>query len=57
LNDNIGALKLRLTNEDLKEISDVVSAQDVAGSRTISFAESYSWKYANTPAPGSNTLA
>lgn len=54
LDDNIGSLKVKLKDEDLKEISDAVSAQDVAGSRTFVFAEAYDWKHANTPAPPSN---
>ncbi|XP_039141005.1 probable aldo-keto reductase 1 isoform X1 [Dioscorea cayenensis subsp. rotundata] len=52
LDSNIGALQVKLTEEDKKELSDSVSQEEVAGS--ISFSESsekFSWKYANTPLP------
>ncbi|KAM0951833.1 putative perakine reductase [Dioscorea sansibarensis] len=54
LDSNIGALQVKLTEEDLKEISDSVSEEEVAGSRSFSeIAEKFSWKYANTPLPKS----
>ncbi|KAH7661429.1 Perakine reductase protein [Dioscorea alata] len=52
LDSNIGALQVNLTEEDLKEISDLVSEEEVAGSRSFSeSSEKFSWKYANTPLP------
>ncbi|XP_039139263.1 perakine reductase-like [Dioscorea cayenensis subsp. rotundata] len=54
LDNNIGALQVNLTEEDLKEISDLVSEEEVAGSRSFSeSSEKFSWKYANTPLPKS----
>ncbi|WOK99425.1 putative aldo-keto reductase 1 [Canna indica] len=55
LDDNILSLKLKLTNEDLKEISDAVCKDEVAGYRTYSAIELFSWRHANTP-PLPNTL-
>ncbi|KAH7661421.1 Aldo-keto reductase protein [Dioscorea alata] len=53
LDNNIGALQVRLTEEDLKEISDLIPVEDVAGSRHYEFDESFGWKHANTPLPTS----
>jgi len=53
LDDNIGSFKLKLTEEEIKEISDVVSINDVAGSRALVGAEINTWKYGNTPPKGS----
>ncbi|XP_039140038.1 probable aldo-keto reductase 1 [Dioscorea cayenensis subsp. rotundata] len=53
LDNNIGALQVKLTEEDLKEISDLIPAEDVAGSRHYEFDESFGWKHANTPLPTS----
>ncbi|XP_072951932.1 probable aldo-keto reductase 1 [Typha angustifolia] len=49
LDDNIGSLKVKLTEDDLKEISDAVREEDVAGSRTFSVSEQFCWKFADTP--------
>ncbi|KAH7666175.1 Perakine reductase protein [Dioscorea alata] len=49
LEDNVGSLNVKLSEEDLKEISDAVCIEDVAGPRTYGHVESHSWKYANTP--------
>ncbi|PNT67392.1 hypothetical protein BRADI_3g26900v3 [Brachypodium distachyon] len=51
LDDNIGAVKVKLSNEDLKEISAAIPAGEVAGSRVIGILEPYSWRVANTPSP------
>ncbi|KAF0923676.1 hypothetical protein E2562_006653 [Oryza meyeriana var. granulata] len=51
LDDNIGAVKIKLSKEDLKEISAAVPAGEVAGSRVIGVLEPYSWRVANTPPP------
>uniref|UniRef100_A0A0E0IS58 NADP-dependent oxidoreductase domain-containing protein n=2 Tax=Oryza TaxID=4527 RepID=A0A0E0IS58_ORYNI len=53
LDDNIGAVKVKLSKEDLKEISAAVPAGEVAGSRLIGVLEPYSWRVANTPPPKS----
>lgn len=49
LDDNIGSLELKLTEDDLKEISHAVNMEEVAGSRSYENNEPYNWKYANTP--------
>lgn len=51
LDDNIGSLKVKLTEEDLKEISDAVSISEVAGGRTYESMVHATWKFANTPLP------
>ncbi|KAJ3669895.1 hypothetical protein LUZ60_010219 [Juncus effusus] len=40
LEDNIGSLKVKLSDEDLKEITDVVREDEVTGSQTYSNFES-----------------
>ncbi|XLR36393.1 hypothetical protein S83_064293, partial [Arachis hypogaea] len=50
LDQNVGALALRLEERVLKEISDAVPIEDVAG--THHFNETYgkvTWKFSNTP--------
>ncbi|GMY23096.1 probable aldo-keto reductase 1 isoform X3 [Fagus crenata] len=49
LDDNIGSLKVKLTEEDLKEISDAVPIEEVAGSRSFLNMEHFHWKFGNTP--------
>jgi len=49
LDDNIGSVKVKLTKEELLEISH--AANEVAGSRSLGSSESYNWKYADTPLP------
>ncbi|KAI6692601.1 hypothetical protein NL676_020311 [Syzygium grande] len=49
LGDNIGSLGVKLTEEDVKEISDAVPIEDVAGDRNNEHFVRCSWKYANTP--------
>lgn len=51
LDDNIGAVKVKLSKEDLEEISAAVPAGEVSGSRVLGFLEPYSWRLANTPLP------
>ncbi|KAL5231777.1 hypothetical protein ABZP36_030553, partial [Zizania latifolia] len=51
LDDNIGAVKVKLGREGMKEISAAVPAGEVAGSRVIGILEPYSWRIANTPPP------
>ena len=47
LDDNSGSLDIKLTKDDLKEISDAVPVNEVAGVR--SFDYQFTWKFANTP--------
>ncbi|KAJ0015307.1 hypothetical protein Pint_20516 [Pistacia integerrima] len=54
LDNNIGALRVKLTNEDLEEISAAVPINEVSGSRFIN--DNFllaSWKFGNTPAKNS----
>nr|CAD1819821.1 unnamed protein product [Ananas comosus var. bracteatus] len=54
LDNNIGSLKVKLTEEDVKEIRDAVREEEVVGLRTAN--ESLTWKYANTPRKNTNPL-
>ncbi|GAY44652.1 hypothetical protein CUMW_083520 [Citrus unshiu] len=49
LDDNIDSLRIKLTKEDLKEISDAVPIEEVAGDRDPEGFDKASWKFANTP--------
>jgi len=49
LDSNIGALNLKLSDEDMKELTDLVSADAVAGGRIYKAFEHANWNYANTP--------
>eukprot|EP00262_Sarcandra_glabra_P015297 TRINITY_DN467_c0_g1_i5.p1 TRINITY_DN467_c0_g1~~TRINITY_DN467_c0_g1_i5.p1 ORF type:complete len:345 (+),score=63.57 TRINITY_DN467_c0_g1_i5:101-1135(+) len=49
LEDNVGSLKVKLTEEELKEISDAVPIDEVGGPRDFDLFSQYSWKFANTP--------
>ncbi|KAL9266571.1 putative aldo-keto reductase 1 [Drosera capensis] len=49
LDANIGSLKLKLTEEDVKEISSAVPIDEVAGNRTYEGMSSLSWQFASTP--------
>ncbi|CAI9770415.1 unnamed protein product [Fraxinus pennsylvanica] len=52
LHENIGALKVKLTKDDLKEISDAVPIDEVAGTKThMEALERSSWRFAHTPLP------
>lgn len=53
LDQNIGALAVKLSEKDLKEISESVPADDVAGGRYYNGLDHFSWKLANTPAKDS----
>ncbi|XP_031265396.1 probable aldo-keto reductase 1 [Pistacia vera] len=56
LDNNIGSLRVKLTDEELEEISAAIPINEVAGGRLIN--ESFiraSWKFANTPAKESLT--
>lgn len=49
LDANIDSLKVKLTDEDLKEITSQIRADDVAGGRQYNSYAHTSWKYADTP--------
>ncbi|KAK0600761.1 hypothetical protein LWI29_018208 [Acer saccharum] len=49
LDSNIGCIKVKLTNEDLQEISAVIPINEVAGGRTTDIFLNYDWNFANTP--------
>ncbi|KAG9451865.1 hypothetical protein H6P81_004769 [Aristolochia fimbriata] len=49
LDHNIGSFNMKLTEDDLKEISDAVPVNEVAGSSTYDFILAHSWRFANTP--------
>ncbi|KAK9083664.1 hypothetical protein Scep_030135 [Stephania cephalantha] len=49
LDDNISALEIKLTKADLKEISDAVPIDEVAGNRNPEILADYVWQYADTP--------
>ncbi|XP_015888098.1 perakine reductase-like [Ziziphus jujuba] len=49
LDNNIRSLAVKLTKEDLKEISDAVPVDEVAGEREHSLTSKYAWKFADTP--------
>ncbi|GMY16779.1 probable aldo-keto reductase 1 [Fagus crenata] len=54
VDDNVGSLKVKLTAEDLKEITDAVAINEVAGSRNSAKMESHSSRFVNTPAKNGN---
>ncbi|KAJ1402568.1 NADP-dependent oxidoreductase domain [Sesbania bispinosa] len=47
--NNIGSLIVKLTDEDLREISEAVPVYEVAGEREYDSLSKYSWKLATTP--------
>jgi len=49
LDDNVGSLKVKFSEADLKEISDAVPIEEVAGSRSYQNKDHFLWKFANTP--------
>ncbi|WOK99426.1 putative aldo-keto reductase 1 [Canna indica] len=50
LDHNIGSLNVKLSDDDLEEISDALPADEVAGSRAPGAFGSYVWQLADTPA-------
>ena len=51
LDDNVGSVRVKLTKEDIKEISDAVAVHEIAGNKTTDNFMEVSWRYANTPLP------
>ncbi|KEH25850.1 aldo-keto reductase, putative [Medicago truncatula] len=49
LDQNLGALGVKLSEEDMRKISDAVPEDDIASSRYYNGMDSLSWKFANTP--------
>lgn len=47
--NNIGALAVKLKEEDLKEISNAVPVDEVSGSREMDVIAKYCWEFADTP--------
>lgn len=47
--NNIGSLSVKLTEEDLREISEAVPVDEVAGKREYDSLSKYIWKFATTP--------
>lgn len=50
LENNIGCLSVKLTHEDLKEISDALPVDEVGGRREYAVVPNYTFKVAHTPA-------
>ncbi|ESW19183.1 hypothetical protein PHAVU_006G103300 [Phaseolus vulgaris] len=53
LDQNLGALAVKLSKQDLREISEAVPTGDVAGTRFYNGMDQLSWKFANTPSKDS----
>nr|KJB26530.1 hypothetical protein B456_004G245900 [Gossypium raimondii] len=49
LDSNIESLKVELTEEDLKEISEIIPINEVAGATLPENLMQFTWKYTNTP--------
>lgn len=47
--NNIGSLTVKLTDEDLREISEAVPNYEVAGTRESEMLNNYIWQFATTP--------
>lgn len=46
---NIGSSAVKLTEWDLKEISDAIPIEEVGGGREYEVFSKYTWMFANTP--------
>lgn len=49
LDQNLGVLAVKLTDRDLREISETVPIDEVAGDRYFKSRDQFSWRFANTP--------
>ncbi|KAJ7973471.1 Perakine reductase [Quillaja saponaria] len=56
LDQNIDALGVKLSENDLKELSDAVPIHEVAGSRSDEGLDNMVWKFGNTPPKDSRVL-
>ncbi|KAK7355989.1 hypothetical protein VNO80_15254 [Phaseolus coccineus] len=54
LENNIGSLKVKLSNDELREITKAIPISEVVGDRTIDTFMRCSWKFANTPPKHTN---
>ncbi|KAK9137467.1 hypothetical protein Sjap_008061 [Stephania japonica] len=54
LDDNVGSVRVKLSEKDIKEISEAVPINEVAGDRTFQSWLSCSWKSADTPPKASH---
>ncbi|KAK9137466.1 hypothetical protein Sjap_008060 [Stephania japonica] len=54
LDDNIGPLRVKLSKQNLKEISKAVPIGEVVGDRSYQGYSNLSWKFSNTPPKGNN---
>ncbi|XP_030534721.1 perakine reductase-like [Rhodamnia argentea] len=57
LDINIGSLRVKLTEDDVREISDAVPIDEVAGGSIHEGYARYSWRYADTPPRGGKSSA
>ncbi|XP_043690652.1 perakine reductase-like isoform X2 [Telopea speciosissima] len=57
LDENIGSLAVKLTGDDVEEITDAVPIDEVSGARIYEKINLHSWQFANTPAKHSNIVA
>ncbi|CAL5337089.1 unnamed protein product [Camellia sinensis] len=48
-NDNIGALSVKLSVEDIAQLESIASANVVKGDRYMSASENFAWNYTDTP--------
>ncbi|KAL0450778.1 UNVERIFIED_CONTAM: Perakine reductase [Sesamum latifolium] len=51
LHENLGSLNVKLTSEEVKELSDAVPKDEVAGKTLPDDMYGFTWRFANTPLP------
>ncbi|KAL6968878.1 hypothetical protein U1Q18_049154 [Sarracenia purpurea var. burkii] len=51
LDENLGSLRVKLTKDDVEEISNAVPINEVAGSRVNDTLYPVTYKFADTPQP------
>ncbi|KAH9617895.1 hypothetical protein KSS87_005510 [Heliosperma pusillum] len=56
LESNLGALKVKLSKEDLDEICDAVPISEIVGDRTYENMINASWKFTDTPPKGNKPV-
>ncbi|XP_050919026.1 perakine reductase [Lathyrus oleraceus] len=49
VDSNVGSFEVKLSNDDLEEITDAIPISEVAGDRNTDINVKCSWKFANTP--------
>ncbi|KAF8038008.1 hypothetical protein BT93_B0761 [Corymbia citriodora subsp. variegata] len=50
LEENIGSVAIKLSQDEMREVYDVVTMNEVSGERELEMLAKYSWRYADTPA-------